>query len=73
MTRTPFASLPFIVQFATMLSLFVAWVCFEEFVIDRHGIDEYLPYYRVGNFCPYDIAAIVLLAVLWVALRQRKT
>jgi hypothetical protein len=73
MSKVPFGNLPFIVQFATMLSLFTAWVCFEEFVIDRHGLDEFLPYYRVGNFCPYDVAVIVLLGALWIALSRRKT
>ena len=72
MSKVPFARLPFVVQFATMLSLFVAWVCFEEFVIDRQGLDQYLPYYRFGNFCVYDIAVIVLLAVLWVVLARRR-
>lgn len=73
MSKVPFANLPVIVQFATMLSLFVAWVCFEEFVIDRQGLDTFLPYYRVGDLCVYDIAVIALLAVLWIALARRKT
>jgi hypothetical protein len=34
MSKVPFGKLPFIVQFATTLSFFIAWVCFEEFVID---------------------------------------
>jgi len=34
MSKVAFGKLPFIVQFATILSFFTAWVCVEEFVID---------------------------------------
>jgi hypothetical protein len=40
--QVPFGNLPFIVQFATTLSLCTAWVCFEEFVIDP-GRDNLSP------------------------------
>lgn len=71
MQRLPFASLPAFVQFTSLATMFVGWVLFAEFVIDRHGYDRLLPFYRVGNFCPYDLAVLLLLAATWLLLRRR--
>jgi hypothetical protein len=60
-----FRSLPLFVRIATMLAWFMAWVLFAELVIDRHGLDAFLPLYRVGDFCPYDLLVLVLLAWSW--------
>ena len=60
-----FRSLPLLVRLTTMLSLFMAWLLVAELVIDRHGLDEYLPLYRVGNFCTYDAAVLLVLALVW--------
>ena len=70
MTPVPFRSLPIIARLATMTSLFLAWVLFAEFVIDRHGLDRFLPFYRVGNLCPYDIAVVTALAIGWWRLHR---
>jgi len=51
-TDLRFRSLPLAVRLATMLAFFLAWVLFAELIIDRHGLDTYLPFYRVGNFLP---------------------
>ena len=48
----------------------MAWVMFAEPVIDRHGLDAWLPYYRVGNFCPYDVAVILALTAAWIRLSR---
>ena len=66
-----FRSLPLVVRFATFLSFFLAWVLFAELVIDRHGLDAYLPYYRVGELCPYDLAVVLLLAAGWWRAQRR--
>ena len=73
MSKIAFANLPLIVRFATMISYFMAWVMVEEFVIDRHGLDQYLPFYRVGNLCVYDIVAAVTFITLGVVLSRAKT
>jgi hypothetical protein len=70
MTRVPFAALPLLTRFATLAVWFVGWVLFAEFVIDRHGLDRYLPFYRVGNLCPYDLAVIAILAAAWAGLHR---
>jgi hypothetical protein len=48
----------------------MAWVMFAEFVIDRHGLDEFLPYYRVGNLCPYDLAIIAIILAFWIVAHR---
>ena len=64
---------PGIVRFAVWLTFFNTWVLFEETVVDRTGLWEYMPYYRVGKFCSWDVGAMALLGfvVLRVA-RSRK-
>ena len=66
-----FYELPIVVRLATFLSFFMAWVLFAELVIDRHGLDRSLPYYRVGNLCPYDAGVAILLLLLWLRLNSR--
>lgn len=68
--RIPFRSLPLLVRLTTMLSLFLSWLLFAELVIDRHGLDAYLPLYRAGAVCPYEVAVLLLLAASWWRLHQ---
>jgi hypothetical protein len=66
--ENPSARLPLIVKVAIMLTIFNSWVLFEETVVDRHGLWRYLPFYKVGIFCAWDmlaIAAILLGAVVY--------
>ena len=65
---------PGIVVFAVWLTFFNTWVLFEETVIDRYGVWEYLPYYRVGKLCAWDIGGAVLIAfVVWRVVRRIAT
>jgi hypothetical protein len=41
---------------------------FEETVVDRYGLWEYMPYYRVGKLCSWDIGAMVLIG--WLVWRM---
>jgi hypothetical protein len=50
MSKVPFKDSPFLVKAAVFLGFFTAWVIFEEFVIDRHGLWRFLPFYKVGFF-----------------------
>jgi hypothetical protein len=64
---------PGIVRFAVWLTFFNTWVLFEETVVDRYGLWEYMPYYRVGKLCSWDIGAMVLLGfIVWRFFRRRK-
>ena len=71
MEKIPFGSLPLSVRITTLASWFMAWVLIAEFVIDRHGLDTFLPFYRVGNLCPYELAVIAVLAFAWVRLNRK--
>ena len=72
MKRIAFKSLPLVVRISSLATWFIAWVLFAELVIDRHGLDAWLPYYRVGNFCPYDVAVIAALGIAWIRLNRRE-
>ena len=65
-----FRSLPLIVRLTTIANLFIAWVLFAELVIDRHGLDRFLPFYRVGNLCVWDVGVVALLVVMWWRLHR---
>ena len=67
------STLPGVVRFAVWLTFFNTWVLFEETVVDRYGLWEYMPYYRVGKLCAWDVGAMALLGfVVWRLLRRRK-
>jgi len=72
MGTLPFARLPTIAKVAVGVAFYDAWVSIEEFVIDRYGLWRYLPYYRVGAGCAWDLAVAILISVgLWRLARER--
>jgi len=72
MERLSFRQLPLVVQITVGVAFFTAWVSFEEFVVDRHGLWRYMPLYKVGEFCVWDLAvALVIGFSIWRASRQR--
>jgi hypothetical protein len=69
----PGVKMPGIVKFAVWLTFLNTWVLFEEFVVDRQGLWRYMPYYRVGKFCPWDLGAMILFGfIVWRFLGGRK-
>ena len=67
-----FGQLPMIAKVAVGIAFYDAWWSIEEFVIDRYGLWRYMPYYRVGDPCVWDLAVALLIAVgLWRLARQR--
>lgn len=60
-TSVPIESLPFTARWAIVAAYFTAFVCFEEFVIDRYGLAPYLPLYRLGDICLYDAVALLVI------------
>ncbi len=62
----PFRQLPLIVKIAVGLVFNNAWWSIEEFVIDRHGLWKYMPYYRVANPCIWDlVVGLITVFGLW--------
>lgn len=59
-------------QFAIWLTFFNTWVLFEETIVDRYGLWEYMPYYRVGKLCAWDVGAAALLGFgVWRLVSRR--
>jgi hypothetical protein len=54
---------PLAVKVAVFVTFFNAWVLFEELVIDRHGLWRYLPFYRVGVLCIWDVLALAVIGL----------
>ena len=64
------ASRSWILPLAFGLTLLNSWALFEELVVDRQGLWRYMPFYRVGAFCVWDVAALIAVLVLITALRR---
>lgn len=43
----------------------MAWIMVEEFEIDGHSLVRFLPLYRYGNLCLYDLAVASLILGFW--------
>jgi hypothetical protein len=59
-----FKQLPIIAKFAILLTFFNTWVMIEEFIIDRLGYWQFLPYYKKGIFCLWDAGFLAIAALL---------
>ena len=55
-----------IVKIAIAMTFINTWIILEETVVDRHGLWRYMPFYRVGLFCAWDVSVltVILLVVL---------
>ena len=62
------AGVPGIVKAAVVVTFFNSWVLFEETIVDRYGLWQYMPYYRVAKLCAWDIGALALIT--WVTFRM---
>ena len=73
MQRVGFGDLPWIVRIVLGFAAFNLWWSFEEFVIDRFGIWRYLPDYRFGRLCVWDLTVASGIAVMiWFLSARRK-
>ena len=71
MKKEPVTCLPLIVKIAVVLTFLNSWVLFEETVVDRHGLWRYMPFYKVGLFCTWDIAALLIIVPgVWYVFRR---
>ena len=61
-----FKQLPLVAKVAVGAAFMNTWVLFEEIVVDRQGLWRYMPLYRVGDFCVWDLTVGLLIFVgLW--------
>ena len=69
MQTLTFSQLPLIARVAVALALFT-WVIFEEGVVDRFGLWQYMPGYIKAQICPWDVAAAGIILVPLLLLRR---
>jgi hypothetical protein len=63
-----FQQLPLAVKIAVGVVFYNAWWSIEEFVIDRHGLWRYMPYYKVADPCVWDLAVATIISLaIWRA------
>jgi len=68
-----FRQLPLTAKMAVGIAFLNSWILIEELIIDRHGLWKYMPYYRVGDPCVWDLAVSLIIAfAIWRASRARQ-
>jgi cytochrome c-type biogenesis protein CcmH/NrfF len=74
MAEVSLRQLPFAVKLAVGLTFFNSWVLFAEVVVDRHGLWRYMPGYKVGTLCPWDVAvaALIVAGVVYAVRRGKR-
>jgi hypothetical protein len=69
----PFRQVPHVVKIAVAVAFNNAWWSIEEFVIDRHGLWKFMPYYKVADPCVWDLGvALITVFAIWRASRPRE-
>jgi hypothetical protein len=73
MGTVSFQEMPMVVKVAAAVAFFTAWMCLEEFVINRSGFWSDMPYYKKDDACVWDLAVAMLIVVgLWWLSRSRE-
>jgi hypothetical protein len=56
------------------LAAFNLWWSFKEFILERFGIWRFLPDYKFGRLCVWDLTVAVLIIgpVSWLSFKRRK-
>ena len=71
MDRLRFKDMPIGVKVAVAVAFFTAWVSFEEFVINRTSLPQYMPLYKTAAGCAWDLAVATIIGVaIWRAERK---
>ena len=73
MERLFFKQFPLVIKIAVWIAFFNAWLSIEEFVINRQGWWNYMPYYKMTEACVWDLGvALIITVVLWHVSRRGK-
>jgi hypothetical protein len=65
---------PLTVKIAIATTFINSWIIFEETVVDRTRLWHYMPFYRVGLFCTWDVLALaVILAVAFLRIAPTRS
>ena len=71
MQQIPFRSLPTLAKFGIGAGILFVWALFEREIIERFGIYQYMPLYRVDGICAWDILAIAVIYGSFIYLSRR--
>ena len=71
MEKVEFSQLNITTRIMVCASMFMAWVLIAEFVIDRYGLYEYLPFYRLADICPYELIVLTGIAIYWFKAHRK--
>ncbi|MGH8134334.1 MAG: hypothetical protein ACRETP_14105 [Steroidobacteraceae bacterium] len=68
-----FGQLPLLARVAVGVSLWTFWWTFEEFIVDRVGLWKYMPGYRVGEACVWDLSVgtLIVVGLVWASRGNR--
>ena len=74
MEMLSFKQMPLVVKIAVGVVFLNTWSLPEEFVIDRHGLWKYMPYYKVAEGCVWDLAvALIIGFTIWRVSSRRQS
>jgi hypothetical protein len=74
METLSFKQLPLVAKMAIGIVFLNSWILIEEFIIDRQGLWKYMPYYRVGDPCVWDLAVSLIIGfAIWRASRRNSS
>ncbi len=74
MERISFRQLPPVARLVVGVAFYLTWWFIEVNVIERYGIWKYMPLYKVGDACVWDLAvALVIGFAIWRASSQHGT
>jgi hypothetical protein len=75
MPTIAFRQLPLAARVAVGVTFYNLWWGIEEFIIDRSGLWQYMPYYRRSDPCVWDLGVgLLIVFAIWRASRaQRQT
>jgi hypothetical protein len=55
-------------RIAVGLAFGTTWVFIEQLIIEPFGIWKYMPLYRAGGFCVYDLTVgLIIVVSIWRA------
>ena len=71
MERLHFRALPTLAKFGIGAGIFFVWTLIETQIIERYGIYQYMPLYRVDSVCAWDVLAIIVIYLTFIYLSRQ--
>jgi hypothetical protein len=74
MGRVKFGQLPMLLRVVVGIALFNMWVSFEEFVVNRSDLWQYMPGYKLDQGCTWDLSVgmLIVAGLAWASVRGNR-